>query len=329
LKELDTIIPTDKFTQAGINAEKQMAFYLAEAFGNDSSILVLNGLRLKSKVSFHQIDHLIIHKYGMIIIESKSVTGKVFINKLGEWSREFKSEEGMPSPIKQAERQAVFLKDYLDECPLQIAGDFGSRRTFKDMPVDVLVAISDKAIIKRDEESPIHKVFKADQISDEIKDKTQRYKDDNEFFGISFQGFSMNGDTRERIGEFLIQAHTPRAVESPSLADSAMSAKPDKKTQVQIPISPNNFRRTEPTKPDEQTRGQTHFHCRECDSTNIIILWGKYGYYFKCNDCKHNTPINQMCPRCNLKLKIRKEKDNFYAECTSCHESNHFYTNPT
>ena len=64
-----------------------MAFYLKRYFGNNSSIHVLNNIRLELKDDAAQIDHLIIHPYGMTIIESKSVHGKVQIKEDGQWVR--------------------------------------------------------------------------------------------------------------------------------------------------------------------------------------------------------------------------------------------------
>ena len=147
LKEPDIIKATDKFVQAGLDAEKQMAFYLRRAFGDDPNVSVLNGIRLEFSGDSAQIDHLIIHKYGMIIIESKSITGKVTINDRGEWTRQFKLPTGMPSPVKQAERQAAFLKKYLDALGPELPSDMGIQRTINKLPFNVLVAISDTAII--------------------------------------------------------------------------------------------------------------------------------------------------------------------------------------
>ena len=48
VKDVDSIITKDKFMNAGLNAEKRMAFYLQRAFKDDKDILILNGIRLES-----------------------------------------------------------------------------------------------------------------------------------------------------------------------------------------------------------------------------------------------------------------------------------------
>ena len=146
IKEVDEIETNDKFLKAGLNAEKQMAYYLQREFRDDKKVLVLNGIRLESDGDSAQIDHLIIHRYGMVIVESKSVYGAVEINEHGEWHR-VGSEIGMASPIEQAKRQATFLKKYLGKSKLKpaqgIIESLFHDATYEDVHVDVLVAISD------------------------------------------------------------------------------------------------------------------------------------------------------------------------------------------
>lgn len=75
-----------------------MAFNLQREFKDDEDVLILNGIRLESNGDTAQIDHLIIHRYGMVIVESKSVYGTVEINAHREWHRTG-SAIGICSPI--------------------------------------------------------------------------------------------------------------------------------------------------------------------------------------------------------------------------------------
>ena len=71
--------------RAGAAAERQMAHYLDRKFSQDPDAHVLHGLRLENREQPEQdgspgvcqIDHLIVHRSGMFIIESKSVTEEV------------------------------------------------------------------------------------------------------------------------------------------------------------------------------------------------------------------------------------------------------------
>jgi len=106
IKEVDSITSKDKFSQAGFKAEQKMAHYLSRAFKDNKDVLVLNGIRLQSDDDSIQIDHFIIHKYGMVIIESKSAVGTIEINEYGEWRR-LGYNRGMASPVLQGERRWV------------------------------------------------------------------------------------------------------------------------------------------------------------------------------------------------------------------------------
>ena len=126
--------------QAGAEAERQMAHYLNRAFKQDPELHALHGLRLVDRgqpeqdgsPGVCQIDHLIVHRWGMFIIESKSVKEEVRVRGDGsggdEWSRLHRgSEVGMPSPIRQAMRQAEFLRAALQQHRTEVAAEGAGR----------------------------------------------------------------------------------------------------------------------------------------------------------------------------------------------------------
>lgn len=100
VKELDPFQSEDKLAKSGRAAEEQMAFYLKRFFATDSDVLVLNGVRLEEDGDAAQIDHLLIHSYGLTIVESKSVHGKIQIKDDGQWIRWFGANQskGIASP---------------------------------------------------------------------------------------------------------------------------------------------------------------------------------------------------------------------------------------
>ena len=177
IKEVDETETTDKFMKAGLNAEKQMAFYLQREFKDNEDVLILNGIRLQSDGDTAQIDHLIIHRYGMVIVESKSVHGTVEINQHGEWHRAG-SSIGMRSPVEQAKMQATFLKKYLGKSKIKpsqtIFESLFHEATYEDVHIDVLVAISDTGIIKRPNSKSDDSIYKADMVTSKIKENHWR-----------------------------------------------------------------------------------------------------------------------------------------------------------
>lgn len=67
--------------------------------------------------------------------------------------------------------------------------------------------------------------------------------------------------------------------------------------------------------------------CSKCQSNNIEIRYGRYGYYFKCLKCGGNTAIKLSCTNSDCKPKLRKSKLNFYQVCDICGMNELFFTN--
>ncbi len=299
----------------GHEAERQMAFYLNRAFGESDSIHVINDLRLERKGEVAQIDHLIIHKHGLIIIESKSVAGEVHINSHLEFVYAYgRKHTGMPSPIQQAKRQGDLLRSLL------IDHKEGLRKKkllgmvqggFQHCPIQTLVAISDKSIIKRPKQ-PIPELHKADQIIDKINSIIARHINgakvstaEDGKWGL----YSFHPEEFDRVMQFLVAHHAPL-----------------KPTHASPPPPPTT--NPAPPKPALESKGKPIFLCTHCQSTNLEIMYGR-SYYFKCHDCDGNTGIKNICPACGKTMKTQKRMAEFTAICTDCDTAEVFFVNPS
>jgi len=161
LKELDPFHGTDKFQIAGRRAEEQMAFYLRRYFKAANDVFVINGLKIWLDGETAQIDHLVVHPTGLIIVESKSVAGKISITRDMQWIRQYGEKQvGMKSPIIQAKMQGQLLSELISI--------FAKPAQFLSENIVNLVAISDNGIIEWSDSGPLEGVKKADQICDEI-----------------------------------------------------------------------------------------------------------------------------------------------------------------
>lgn len=161
LKELDPFHGTDKFQIAGRRAEEQMAFYLRRYFKAANDVFVINGLKIWLDGETAQIDHLVVHPTGLIIVESKSVAGKISITRDLQWIRQYGEKQvGMKSPIIQAKMQGQLLSELISI--------FAKPAQFLSENIVTLVAISDNGIIEWPDSGPLEGVKKADQICDEI-----------------------------------------------------------------------------------------------------------------------------------------------------------------
>ncbi len=312
IKEVEEVYSTDKYIQAGLAAEKQMAFYLKRTFGEVPNALVLNGIRLVHDGDAAQIDHLILHEFGMIIVESKSVTTEVAINEHGEWMRSFNgTKKGMPSPVLQAKRQGEFLKSYLQpHTEVLLKKILGVQMKFDKMPIDVVVAISDSGIIKRPKKSldELEYVCKADRAVEKVEQIINEYRKKDKAV-LSLGAYILGKSARANISAFLLENH------------STLAASGHTETEV--------LQSEEPKGKAEYASSKSFAACKHCNGNMVEVTYGRYGYYLKCRECEKNTPIKENCSGCGTQLRVRKEKEKFFLECKECNSSSLFHVNPT
>ncbi|MCF6206934.1 MAG: NERD domain-containing protein [Sulfurovum sp.] len=317
LKQRDEKPASNKYEKAGERAEEQMVYYLQRAFRDDKDIVVLNDIRIEdAEGEVAQMDHLIVHEFGFIIVESKSVTTEITINEEGEWIRHFNGKKGMRSPIKQAQMQAEILKKVLESNKDKLfKKNFVNKMlkiSFENYPFDVLIAISDTGIINRPKKFDTSMVLKADLICDRIRDIIRDYrKKSKSLLPIDIPA-SFYHTTILVIGEFLKSKHMP----------------------VRVSVGASEDKIEEPHKTygkkfqNKEKKAQTDiFTCRSCHSKNLQIVWGKYGYYFKCQECDGNTPIKLVCKNKDCQVKLKKDKNEFYQVCETCNTRKLFYVN--
>jgi len=231
VKELDPFSSNDKFEKSGRDAEESVAFYLRRFYQNDPSIHVLNGIRFKEDDDdAAQIDHLIIHASGMIVIECKSVHGKIKLEEDGQWVRWYGKESyGMGSPIKQAELQVEFLRKYLNK------RSTNDNQFFDHVPIEILVAISNNGQFLKPKSNPkaAPEVIKMDQIKEHI----EKIKNNNPNEILSEKNIL-------KICEFIIQKHTPIIKISEPLKVKEVTAKyeviKEKIYELEITEKPEN-----------------------------------------------------------------------------------------
>jgi len=327
LKKIDKKHNLKSYQKYGYDAEKQMAFYLKRAFQDKEDIYVINDLRLEMNDDVAQIDHLIVHRFGFTIVESKSVTSKISINEFGEWTRHYpKYTRGMPSPVNQAKRQADFLKNFLmarSEHLLRKTLIFKFSMT--DFKYDVLVAISDSGIINRAKNTDIPEVHKADQITESINNLLSGYAGTNRNLLSLKVNHHFADSSMEKITKYFLQSHKPKLVKYEEEQEITKDIAKPERNNIKEPLKNESEKNTPTLENTEENYSAKN--CSKCSSANIEITYGKYGYYFKCRDCKGNTSIKLKCNDSSCKPRIKKKKDHFYEECASCKTSELYFIN--
>lgn len=322
VKELEPPMGGDALAHTGRRAEEQMAFYLRRAFAEDAQVRVFHGLRLERGGEVCQIDHLILHRWGMIIVESKSVTSRVEINESGEWTRWWDGRmRGMPSPVLQARRQADLLRrllaDHADELLGKLLGLLQKR--FGGMPLDVLAAVSDDGVIKQPRKAVEEAVCKADQVPERVRAVIARWKGEASVLGPNGKGgYSLTAAEVERISDFLMARHVPFVGQPKNVTVASPSA--DVVPPPAVVSHPPSTVATEEV-------FSARLLCRACQTDNVSVEYGRYGYFIKCQVCETNTPIKLVCSGCGGKPRVRKSGPQFFADCQNCGRSELFHVN--
>ena len=311
IKQLDQPINTDKFAVAGYEAEKQMAYYLKHGYSDSENVFVYNNIRFKELDDYTQVDHLIFHEYGMIIVESKSVSTKIKFNERREWNRWWNNSwEGMQNPVAQAKRQANSLRKVLNKNREKLFKKiFGKTlATFDKMLIDCVVAISDQcAEIKRPEKNDYPNVIKADLVTDYIDKIISQYRKEDSALTLSLKiPWAISKESRIRIKDFLLEIHEPITINQ----DVSKTAKSSNINTTPSPI--------------REEKIQTYNKCPYCK--HKITIRNGYNYYWHCESCNKNIPIKYNCPGCGQRLKIRKKKHEYFICCDQCQIKELYYT---
>lgn len=350
---------------AGVAAERQMAFYLNRAFATHPDVLVLNDLRLvdsdqadpDGSPGVCQIDHLVLHRWGAFVVESKSVHDEVSIKTDGaggdEWTRRYRGRDvGFPSPIQQARRQAEFLRVFLQRHRELLRGKVpmglrtvkraitgSDQRGFSHMPTQIIIAVSDGGKINRQQgwEAPTTPfrtyVCKADSVTNKIESDREEHRRNSGILSLAdteYGMWQMSSEELARVAAFLLEHHTPLAATTSRPSDEAPEAASD---AVEMPVQrePAQSIASTPDTPASSPRvgalspsPNALPTCKACSGSGLTAHWGKYGYYWNCNACGSNTAMPTLCSACGAEgnrgrtVRIRKEGPKYFRHCDAC-----------
>ncbi|CAM3530891.1 nuclease-related domain-containing protein [Halomonas lysinitropha] len=261
----------------GHKQEQDVAFQLRREFGEHQQIHVINDLRLEHRGERAQIDHLILHPYGFIVIESKSIVGEVTVNAAGEWSRSYQGNwMGMPSPIRQGELQKQLLHHLIrDNVEKMLGKVLGIQTKVGGRDWQVLCAISSTAILHRDKmpKDVADRVVKTEFLANKIR----------EVVGNIFTEYlkakpKFSKQELTDVASFLLE-HTAQ-VSTASASSASALATPEPGSHVDEPAphfsaSPAPDIASFKTEPTAQR--QSPLACKQCGEANSLT--GMYGQY--------------------------------------------------
>ena len=345
IKELDQFYGKTSWDFSGRKAEEDMAFYLKRRFHDNEELFVINNLRFAWLDSHVQIDHLVLCRYGAIIIESKSVRNKVKYE--GEqWFRLWDNHWiGMKNPVLQAKEQGNALKELLRQNYKTLLDKFMFgliQKGFGNLPIQCFVAISDTGILIPPKKNDLYseQVFKAEAITNKIEAYYENLKHMNSVFSKKYEPWDMSKEELQRVISFLLSVHIPNTPYD-ILPQETEEEEAEIVQQTQQPIKNNEQLSSVKSQPSESetqsTAAQsntvdeqeitTYDNCPYCGG-KITILWGaKFkNYYWHCESCGKNISINYKCPKCHERLRIKKLGIDYCIYCITCGLQEHYFS---
>lgn len=287
-----------RFMRAGLKAENEAAYLIDFDFKDSKNYAVIHDLRLEINGRVAQIDHVLINRtLDLFVLETKSFHAGLKINDNGEflrWNDYKKTFEGMASPIEQNQRHIKVLEEALSQIALP------KRLGFRLTPNLIsVILISPNARIDRPANFDTSSVIKADSLKRyimELYDDSVVSTFKNPLSTLGAAARIVASETVEDVAKKLVALHKPMTIDYKAKFDIQESVKPK------------------------------HL-CRNCSSAHLSVVYGKYGYYFKCLDCQGNMPIKPQCAKEKCAARIRKEGEKFFRECTECKSSELYFVN--
>ena len=197
LKELDPFLGGSQDEIAHRIAQDRMAYHLRRYFGKSGEVDVLNYLRVSSGSVVTMIDHLVLHSFGLIVIERESLAEPIQIKDDGQWLR--MRQDG---PITRAYLRALSLKAFLDKMVRQ-------KGFFDTIELDIIVAVPDTERIRWPSMGMLPEVCNTDQVHERVNQRILQCRRTATAAGV------LTAPERRRLGEFLRSLHQPMVRAAP------------------------------------------------------------------------------------------------------------------
>ncbi len=185
----------------GIDAEKQNAYYIDFYIEKSKNLIVLHDIRLEHKGRTAQIDHMILSRVGIELLESKSFKGALTINDDSSLSVQYSSNtKSFPNPIEQSKRHADVVRMFIEDN----AGLSKRIKLLGGMQVDNVVLIHPETIITN-KVLPEH-FFRADTY---ISKRTEEIDKTGILQTFKLVSKMIDIESVQELAELFKSAHTP------------------------------------------------------------------------------------------------------------------------
>ena len=313
-KQRFSILRELKCLVSGERNEQNSAYYLDFRYKGSLNWALIHDLRIDHRGRVAQIDHLLINRFlDVYVLESKNYYYGIKITEEGEflvWDG--KAYQSIESPFEQNQRHIQALQATVDDrnlAPKRLG--FAIPVTYRNI---VLVSPTSKVLKPSSTTFDLSSIIKADAFVSAV-DRVMEKKSIIEAPKI------VNSETLRDFTEKIARLHRPGSIDYAAKFGISNNAKGIVQAAeiVATPAAPAYI-------PVALEKNDA-LVCRSCNSQKLAIMYGKFGYYFKCSDCDNNTPIKISCGKDGHKERIRKDGNRFFRECADCSSSTLFFTN--
>jgi Nuclease-related domain len=200
-------------------AQEQMAYRLRRAFVGSQSLDVVNSLVLRTGNLQVQMQQLVLHPFGLILIDNLSLPGSISVDDDWKWTHSNEGESApILSPVTAVKVQALALDAFLKKKVKQ-------KSFFNTLEIDVLVAVPDVRAIHWPASGVFPEVCNADEVPERVSACVAQYRHDAK------TPPKLVAEHRQRLAEFLRASHKGKALagdfakHAANTANTANSAK--------------------------------------------------------------------------------------------------------
>lgn len=292
----------------GYIAEKENAYYLDFHLGDSKHHILLHNIRLEYQNRTAQIDHILINRMGITLLESKSFKGILEIKDDGSLSISYgKYVKTFPNPIEQNNRHKIVVESLINDffpLPLNVK-TLGGIKFYTKVLINPKTSIKNKKIPEGYE--------RADRYATSRREDIDKMSPLNV---LKTAATMLNIDTVKELAKFLLKHNKPLTfdysqkyhIKTNSSSVKEKSINYGKRDEISISVQP------------------TLFNCHKCKSENLEVAYGR-NYYFKCLDCANNIPIKHTCKTPDCKPRTKKRKNQFFKVCEKCGIDELFWEN--
>lgn len=302
--------------RAGIKGEQETTYHIDFNLRDSENYAVIHDLRLEINDKVAQIDHLLINRTLRIYcIETKHLNSGIKITDDGEfvqWNSYKKVYEGISSPLAQNQRHIDVLDEIFDtsiKLPERLGfilyPSFHSR-----------VVVNSNARVDRSRKFDSKDLVKSEKLYESIKK-------DFDSLSLSLVLKTVSYEEIENIANQLIALHKPIKINYRAKFGLDISRKIEPISNFDLPVQVN----TSSTHLKVSEADSNPHRCKKCNSSNVKIQYGKFGYYYKCGDCESNTNIKIDCSVVGHNAKLRKDGNRFFKDCIECESSYLYFEN--